>query len=256
MGAAACSHGSSTSASATTPAGGVGRVVPGSGSGGPSGGPTTGPSATTSPSPTGACANDHFAVIPHAVRVYAIRTDSTTADARQTIVDVHPAAFTTALVTPRVIQRESWTCGPTGLVGLGTQPLVGPEATGEEFVAATSRSAGVTIPKNLYVGAAWTQTVTARGTIEHDGTGYAARRVAQIAYRVVGARSITTPAGTSRALRMEVTSTVRTTSPSAGIDDSEVTNAVVWIGADVGVVASVSHLGGITTTTRLLDYEG
>jgi hypothetical protein len=219
--------------------------------------PTAAAPGSPSPSPvSGPCANDYFPVVEGATRVYQLRTNATTMRAQQTF-KVRGARFTSLLLSPQGGFLDMWTCGSTGLADVQTYAVT---ASGSPMPGVVKfhgfRSVGVTFPKNLYVGAAWTQTVTSHSDVPQPGVGHPETQTVQNSYRVVGENNLATPAGGFHVLKIELISVTHTASPSTDPNDTKrgrvVTHTVEWVARSVGIVESVARRQGVLTTMRLV----
>ncbi len=223
---------------------------------------TVTPSAAGSGSPSstpvlsGPCANDYFPVVHGATRDYQLHEGAATARGRQTIIDIGGAGFTTLLLSPQGGQRDVWTCERTGLADVQTYSVTASGSpTPGVVVFHGFRSVGVTVPKHLYVGAAWTQTVTSHGDFPVLGVDHPETQVVRSNYQVVGEGSISTPAGALHGLKVEITVTTDKRSRSLGMHTISVTHVVEWVARGVGVVEATSKRPGFSSTLRLLAYH-
>jgi hypothetical protein len=205
---------------------------------------------------TGACANDYFPVLAGATWNYRVRRGSTTARARQTLESVEATGFAVILRSALGGERDVWICTSKGLAEVSRTQL----STREAPLAGTvdfhgAHSVGVTVPKNLYEGAAWSQTVTSHGDVERLGAHHPAIQTVTTSFRVVGSGAVVTPAGRFDALKIQVTSTTNRRTPSMGMNTTTVTRSVEWVARDVGVVMSVVRGPGLDVSTTLLAYS-
>ena len=152
---------------------------------------------------------------------------------------------------------RGWRCGSEGLSALQYGNFSTPQTT---LQMTTVRSEGVTIPAadRWQPGATWDSRYEVRGGVagaNNNNPGMEMSGPIEINSRIVGQESVTVPAGTFDAMKVESTLTARLTTSAGGRSVSMPpttfrTNA--WYARGVGVV-KIEQVGGFgSTMTELL----
>jgi hypothetical protein len=224
------------------------------------------PSATPTPAPTagGACANAYFPVVAGATWTYRSHVAQTTAVVRQTLAAITASGFTSVSSSSQGSERDVWTCGAEGLADVQQHVSGGGGAIsfgGQTFQTGVQnfhhyRSRGVTLPSGLDVGSSWTQVVRSSSRFQLAGSSYPETQVVTTVSRVVGRGSVTTPAGTFDALKVQTTATTRKAIPALGRHLTSVVHGTMWAVSGVGIVEATStNSSGFVTTRTLLAYR-
>ncbi len=155
--------------------------------------------------------------------------------------NVHADGFQAEVVTTvgskSITTTESWHCTTDGLVEVGG-PSAGSfqSALGGTTTMKLTSSTGVTIPTNLTAGQSWSQSskfevTTAKGTVTGTIT---------YALQAVGTESVTVPAGTFNAMKVQVNGTIQAN--VSGITFTITTNGFEWFATGVGHVKSTEDV--------------
>ncbi len=223
----------------------------------PSGGGGTG---------AGLCANDFFPVVNGATWTYGGTGPSGDFSWTSTITDVSGSNFTLTNQFTNLTATQQWSCTSEGLAALqyGSGPEAMLSASGINGTFETTDTTGVTFPAHISAGDTWTQTFTIHGdmNIASGQTATADGTVTQD-YTAVGTESVTVPAGTFEAMKLEVNlhmalQIVMGEGVTVPVNvDTQTTN---WWVAGIGWVkslatASVDGGDAIDTTTELQSYN-
>lgn len=194
------------------------------------------------PSESGNCdVNPYLPVKAGATYTFAGTTSAGAYTRTSTFANIHADSFQAEIVTTvgskSITTTESWHCTTDGLVEIG-----GPSARnfqsalGGTTTMKLTSSTGVTIPTNLAAGQSWTQSTkfevtTSKGTV--TGT---------ITYtlQALGAESVTVPAGTFNAMKVQVNGT--TQANMSGTTFTIITNGFEWFATGVGHVKSTEDV--------------
>ncbi len=226
---------------------------------------TPAPTATNTPSAAGLCANNLVPVKLGATWTYT--NNSGTADAEQftaTIVGIRPDGFTVELSsqgTPAI--NQEWSCKPEGLLAsaLGSgQNALGLSVAGIQANLTTSNATGILLPANVQQGTQWTYGLDlsgrlSQGNLAADLTGNIAT-----AMQATGTESVTVPAGTFDAMKVQGTSTFKIMAGYQGISIpvTSVVNLTFWFAPGVGWIKATEsgELVGtaFSNTTELQSY--
>lgn len=138
------------------------------------------------------------------------------------------------------VLTQTWTCSGEGLL----QPEFSQLPTGEDVTLTIEfvESSGLTIPAadQFEAGSSWTTRYVANATLSDSGAGeMLMEQTTELTHTVIGPESITVPAGTFDAIRVETTGTVSsaTTVGDVSVPAMEFTMSFVsWYAEGVGLV--------------------
>jgi hypothetical protein len=202
----------------------------------PSAAPTTGPSTGQ-----GACANPLYPIVPNATWTYAGNGQpSGSYSYTDTISEVRPDGFTiTSQFDDNLTRTQQWACKPEGLVALqlsGAAAVITTEGMSAELE--TSNVQGVTLPASVAPGDQWTFSLDMHGTQEMSGV--TAETTGHVVYNftAVGTESVTVPAGTFDAMKIEGDLTMDITATVSGIavPVTVTMHTISWFAPGVGMV--------------------
>lgn len=211
--------------------------------------PTPDGNADQPPTVTGPCANPYLPVVEGASWTYDFTTSSGTVPLTQTISDVGSDGFLMMTDNPDISFAITWKCSQQGLYWLqstgGMFAGVFQSAAGTGTVETLSY-AGVSIPTNVHVGDSWStdEEITA------NAFGVNETFTIHTDYRAVGMETVTVPAGTFDALRVDMEASNDSQTLPVTIQGS------TWFAADIGQVknAGVAN-GNITSDEELTSYS-
>jgi len=235
-------------------------AAPTTGGGSVSAAAATAAPAATSASPSAACANPLYPVVASAVWNYHVSGSPTgDFDFTSTIKSVNPDGFVEESAFPELVKDATWKCDPAGLVllspGGGVSGTISTSSLNANYT--TTGSSGVTLPKSVAAGDAWTQTLNLHGENKlSDGTVVPTDATDASSFKAVGMESVTVPAGTFQAMRIDVTTVFSIETNVSGVSVPIQLNITgsVWYAPGIGMVRTVSTVEGIATTTVLTSY--
>lgn len=207
--------------------------------------PTATPAVPAGPdAPGGLCGNPYYPVIDGATFAF-ITSDST--EVLHTISVEEDGVFKLAVLSGDATAILEGLCTEEGMIlletGMGADFFL--ESGSSSSTTSLARE-GVTLPNDLGVGTAWTQTygILAEGTEE----AWEWRVITNS--EVVGFETVTVPAGTFEALRIEQHGTML-------FRETEIRSVTtLWYAVGIGTVQSASGLeGGEMTFLYLVSYE-
>jgi hypothetical protein len=210
---------------------------------------------------SGACDNALYPVIAGASWTYSF-TGAAPGDFKRSIVATTADGFTDQDVFDSGVTRTGqWKCEAGALVAL--EPGGGTGATanvqGSDINAnfQTTSMDGVTFPAVVNPGTSWTQDFTIAGTQSINGQEVASKNQTTYTCTAGGSESVTVPAGTFEAVRVDCQTSVQITITMNGADIP--TNAsftsTAWHAPGVGMVKTDSVLSdGSTSTIELTAY--
>lgn len=223
---------------------------------------------TVQPSPTpaaGVCSN---ALAP--VKLGATWTYNTTSGTTNegslttTITDVRPDGFTLAakFEDGTTISQE-WTCKPEGLMpqSLGAgQAALGLSAEGIQANFTTSNATGVALASNVQPGTTWIYGLDVAGNISDGSLNADLKGTVPTTMQAMGTESVTVPAGTFDAMKVQAASNFNVTATFHGLSlpFSSVVNTTFWLAPGIGLIKSTEagELAGtaLSATTELQSY--
>lgn len=156
---------------------------------------------------SGLCANDLFPVVLGATWTYSGTGPTGEFTWTSTITDVSGSGFTLTNQFDELTATQQWSCTAEGLAALayGGGPEASLNTSGMSGTFETTDTAGVTFPLHISAGDTWTQTFTIHGDMGLTGAGQAATADGTVSqgYTAIGIESVTVPAGTFNAMKIE-----------------------------------------------------
>lgn len=234
------------------------------------------PSETAQPSPAaaesqpvasgGLCDNALYPVKEGATWTY-LNTGSPSGDFTytDTVTAVRADGFTLASQFDGLTRTQEWLCETAGLKalqlgGAGATASVSTGGTTAEFK--TSEVTGVSLPREITPGLQWQYSLKIEGTTAMPGNQTAqSTSTFSASMQEIGRESVTVPAGTFEAVKIQVTNIVQIVADFQGMQVPVTINgsSVVWYAPGVGYVKSIenSDYGGtpFTSTTELQTYN-
>lgn len=216
--------------------------------------PITAPTESAS-----ACDNPYMPVVTGATWNYNL-TGPTSDTFSHSILSVDDSGFTEQDVFAIGVTREGkWTCDNGDLTALN--PTSGSSGTiqaeGVEVNLETKETTGITIPASIDLGDTWSQTLTLEGTQSINGQEFPARNELTSNCTAIGVESVTVPAGTFDAMKVECQTTMNLTLSMGGNDISTPLNltGTNWYAEGVGLVKTLTVGSGLDSTTELVSYN-
>lgn len=232
----------------------------------PSPNPSEVPQSTNTPNPAGLCANNLVPVKQGATWTYTDNGGTTSAEQfTASISSVRPDGFTLSVNAdgmPTV--NQDWSCKPEGLVtaslGSGQGPL-GINVAGIQANLSTSNASGVILPSNVQPGTQWPFGLDLSGNVSQGNLQADLNGNIATAMQAVDMESVTVPAGTFNAMKVQGTSTIKVNAGYQGLTlpITSTVNTTLWFAPGVGwIKAAVNgELMGtaFSTTTELQSYN-
>ena len=223
------------------------------------------PSPSTSLSSNGICDNVFYPTTQGARWVYtSVGGPNGSFNYTNSITEVRANGFTlTSQFTDRT-RRQEWACQSDGLRAL---QLGGGSAAGisiQEMTAdlITSDVTGLSVPKDITPGIQWQYSLVLQGTILMLGELQAPSKGAYtVIMQEIGSETVTVPAGTFEAIKIQSNSTVDIISIFAGNEVPIKFNGttITWYVPGIGYVKSVENgdFGGtvFSAATELQSYN-
>jgi hypothetical protein len=123
-----------------------------------------------------------------------------------TISSVREDGFTLSTQMNGVTRTQEWNCTPEGLVALqfGGAPAAMLNAQNMQLNVEVNNVSGVTFPNAINVGAQWQHGLDLQGNMTVAGEQGTATGTAQTSFTAIGEESVTVPAGTFDAMKIQV----------------------------------------------------
>jgi hypothetical protein len=215
------------------------------------------------PASSGQCANPLYPVVQGATWTYASAGPSGPFTYTDTITEVRADGFTLTSQFADLTRTQEWSCAAEGLLALtfGGDHAGGLSADGLKAEFTTTNPTGITLPSVITPGMGWTYGFNIQGTMTFadqsaDGTG-----TVETALKEAGTESVTVPAGTFNATKVEATSTFNLIATYQGLDVPVTLTGVttLWYAPGVGLVKS-EESGDVagqsfSATTELQSYN-
>ena len=180
-----------------------------------------------------------------------------------TIASVRQDGFTLSTRMGSLTRTQEWTCTSEGLTALqlGGAPAAMLNSQNIQLNLDAKNTSGVTFPRQMNPGDQWQQSVDVDGSVvvaNEQGTGSGN---AQMNFQAVGNESVTVPAGTFDAMKVQVDTTLNITVAYEGLSLPVKFSGTYtyWFAPDIGWVKASgtgSMMGAsFSETTELQSYN-
>ena len=224
------------------------------------------PTPTVTPNPAGLCANNLIPVKEGVTWTYNNNVDTSNAEQfTAAITDVRHDGFTVELTSAgNPTLKQDWFCKPEGLVasGIGSgQGFMGINVAGIDADLSTSNPSGVILPPSVQQGTQWPFGIDITGKLSQGNVSADLKGSLASTMQAVGTESVTVPAGTFNAIKVQGTPTLNVNATYQGLSlpFSSSVNATLWFAPGIGWVKSIvsgSLLGtSFSSTTELQSYN-
>jgi len=151
----------------------------------------------------GLCANAYYPVREGSSWSY-IDSGSMAGDVNftDTITSIRDDGFTLTTKFDNLTRTQEWSCTPDGLVALQLGGGLSTQSVG--LIIETQSASGVTYPIAISAGDIWNHSIEFTGTMDMAGTPAEAVGTATSDFTAIGTESVTTPAGTFDAMKIQV----------------------------------------------------
>lgn len=215
------------------------------------------PTAESPGATTGVCANAYFPVVEGAIWSYVVTGGPTgTTSYTDMISEVNPNSFILTTEFPDLTRTQRWSCNAEGLVALDYGGSSATVAVSDlQAVFDTTQVTGMTLPASIAQGDTWSQVFILEGTQTLPGDQSATSEGdVQFSSTAGGMESITVPAGTFEALRVESTSTMEITVELSGfkVPTTIEGTSIRWYAPGVGLVRSVETSNMFDTQAEVI----
>jgi hypothetical protein len=210
---------------------------------------------------SGACANAYYPAIAGATWTYSL-TGAVSDTFTRSVTAVTSDGFTDQDVFGTGTTRTGqWKCDAGSLIGLNPSSggaSANVQAAGVNANFQTTAMDGISFPANFASGATWSQSFTIEGTQNINGQDILSRNQTANNCTAGASESVTVPAGTFTALRVDCQTAMTITVVMNGseIPTSLNMTSASWYAQGVGMIKSVSNLAdGSISTIELTTYH-
>ena len=177
-----------------------------------------------------------------------------------TILSMSDSGFTEQDAFDSGVTRQAqWNCENGNLITLNSNNggSANVSTEGVEVNFETKELSGITLPADINPGDTWSQSLTLEGTQTISGTSYPAGNSLTSDCTAIGVESVTVPAGTFDAMRVDCTTVLN---PWMNMEGTEIKNTITlagsnWYAPNVGLIKQASTGSGLDSTTELLSYN-
>lgn len=204
---------------------------------------------------SGLCANAYYPVVEGGIWSY-YGTSSAAEDYSfsNTITSVREDGFSVTVEFDDVTLEQEWMCTSEGILALdaGGGPA-GTLTTGDiNLEIDTQNASGITYPNEILAGDTWSHTLEYTGTMDMAGESVDVSGNTVYSYAAIGIESVTVPAGTFDAMKIELSTTININMTIQGSEVPVVVTSAstAWYAEGVGWVKSdsMSDVLGVTST--------
>ncbi|MCA1553040.1 MAG: hypothetical protein LC737_01545, partial [Chloroflexi bacterium] len=215
---------------------------------------------TSAPSQSGvsaACNHPYYPVSATATWEYRNTTTGLPpSNFTQSETNVGANGFTEHRVFQNLVTDNTWRCDSTGLISTQFGNL---SFTQGQFQMQTTKNTGVTIPppSDWKVGTAWNYSYEIKGTMTAAGNAVNAQGTVDVSNKIVGQESVTVPAGTYNALKVESATGMKLSivTGSVNMPMSIDTKSNIWFAQNVGMVKTQADAQGLVSTVELISFK-
>ena len=208
------------------------------------------------PAPASPCANAYMPVVAGAAWNYTISEpfpDTYT----HSILAVNGSNFSEQDVFGSGVTRQGeWACQSGDLVALNPGGGASVSVDGLTSEYQTTSNSGITFPANPHPGDSWTQSVTLEGSQTINGYIAPAKNQTDTSCTAVAMETVTVPAGTFQALRVEcvINMQISVTADGNPFSTTINTTSISWYAPGVGMIKTVTSGNGLDSTIELTSY--
>jgi hypothetical protein len=206
----------------------------------------------------GACENQYYPVREGATWSYA-SVGSTVGNYSftDTITSVRADGFTLSTQSGGVTRTQEWACRPEGLLALqlGGAPAAMLNAQQMQLELQLQNATGITFPSRINAGDQWQHTLSVTGNMEFMGQQGTTEGDAQNNFTAMGTESVTVPAGTFDAMKIQVETRIRFDVNYQGLSVPVAFSATYdyWFAEGIGWVraSGTGEMAGVSLTDTL-----
>lgn len=210
------------------------------------------------------CSNNLFPVKQGATWTYS-STGGPNGDFNftDTITEIRADGFTLTSQPPNLSYKQEWLCTTDGLSVLqlsgGTTGSISTQNITAQFT--TLQTTGVSLPRDITPGMKWQYDMQMEGSVPMPGEQTQSPVTFSLAMQELGKETITIPAGTFNADKIQAAFVVQINADFQGSTVPYTINgsSIVWYAPGVGYIKSIENVDfsgtPFTSTTELLSYN-
>jgi len=205
-------------------------------------------SGTTPIAATASCVNAYYPVREGSTWTYqSTGSPAGNYSFTDTITALRPDGFTLTSKFDKLTRTQEWACRPEGLVAL---QLGGGALTSQnlKLEVATQNTSGVSYPAAIAAGDQWDYALDFTGKMELAGSSGEAKGNDKSHFTALGMESVTVPAGTFNALKIQVDTIldISVTVQGVGVPVTFSSSYIYWFVPDTGWVkaSGTGSIGG------------
>jgi hypothetical protein len=207
------------------------------------------------------CNHPYYPAVPNATRVYkSSGTSKGEYMITETTSEVRADGFTVLTDYGTNVKSIEWSCDSEGLrvYSTGNEKMQGLAVDSDQFKldVTIKNPSGVTLPVEIEAGDSWAQSFDFESTGTVGGNTTTGTGRSTTTYEALGLESITIPAGTFEAMKIEseTKEDIQATFNGLAANSSNEYQTVFWFVEGIGLVKSVTT-GGYTETLELQSYN-
>lgn len=216
--------------------------------------------------PVGLCANDYFPVVEGATWTYSVSSDmAETFSFTSTVAGVREDGFTLNndfSLEGDLSTTQEWSCQAEGLQALqfGGGAAASLSVSGSTATYTTSGVTGVTLPSFFAAGDTWSTSLNIEGTQTIEDLVAETNGTVTINFTAAGIESVTVPAGTFDAVRVDTQTVFDLTGSVSGLalPITFTSNGQMWWAPGVGWVKTIENADfmgtAVNSTIELTSY--
>jgi hypothetical protein len=210
---------------------------------------------------SGGCGNPYFPATLNTVRTYkssGLPSGETTIT--DTVTEARADGFTIQSNYGSGTKTVEWLCSPEGLrvYNTGADKAEGFSVDSGQFQLNVTfkNPSGVTLPPAIAPGDSWAQSFEFESTGEIAGSTTTSTGVSNTTYQAVGVESVTTPAGTFQAMKIQsqTKEDIQATFNGMAMNSTSEYQTIFWFAEGVGLIRSETT-GSYTETVELQSYS-
>jgi hypothetical protein len=208
---------------------------------------------------TGACSNPYQPIVAGATWNYNLTADIPDTYTHSILTVTETGFVEQDIFGTGVTRQAEWNCEAGNLIALNPSSggSAGVQAEGVEVDFQTTQLTGVTLPAVINPGDTWSQSLTLEGTETINGQEFPAKNELTSNCVATGIESVTVPAGTFDAMRVDCTTDMNITMNMGGGDIQATINlsSMAWYAPNVGMVKTITTGNDLDSTIELLSYS-
>lgn len=191
------------------------------------------------------CGNPYYPIVDGGSWTYSINAqDNASSAATHSMAVVDDGSFTLTVQDDKSTFTLDGTCGDDGVILMNVPGISASYSGDGSSTLSTTNDDGVTVPDEILVGDDWSQTI---GVVGSSNGRVTISATIETSYKALGYETVTVPAGTFYALKVEQNGSMSMNGTAAFE-----THGYIWYAPEIGTVKS--SLDG-TYSSELVSYN-